>query len=171
MDPDAPPVPDGDYLAEPDAEMYYVSIGPRGELAFEENTFGYGGVPAHIIEVLTGSADNAYKAFLRSRSISYILTGDNEVDYELMLAKLHDLGIERLMVGGGGVINWSFLQNGLVDEVSSVIAPVANADPDGHRFFTARAPYSSVEPVEFTLTSVEDLGDSVVWLRYSVAPK
>ena len=85
-----------------------------------------------------------------------------------MLHKLYEFGIKRLMVGGGGVINWSFLQNGLVDEVSSVIAPVANGDPAAHRFFTARQPYSTISPVEFQLTNVEDLGDSVVWLRYTV---
>lgn len=168
---DAPPVPEGDYFAEPDAQMYYISIDPRGELAFESNTFGYGGVPTHFIEVLTDAASNAYKDFLRRKQISYIIAGDDQVDYALMLDKLHEFGITRLMVGGGGVINWSFLQNGLVDEVSSIIAPVANGDPDGHRFFTAREPYSTVQPVEFQLTGVQDLGDSVVWLRYTVKPK
>lgn len=165
---DAAPVPAGDYFAAPNAEMFYISIDPRGELAFEENSLGYGGVPAHFIEVLTDAASNAYKDFLRRKQISYIIAGESQVDYAVMLQKLHEFGIKRLMVGGGGVINWSFLQNGLVDEVSSIIAPVANGDPDAHRFFTAREPYSTVQPVEFTLSSVQDLGDSVVWLRYTV---
>lgn len=170
VDENAGLVPAGDYIAVPDAEMYYVSIDPRGELAFDDNTFGYGGVQTHFIEVLTDTASNAYKDFLRRKQISYIIAGEDQIDYALMLHKLHGLGIERLMVGGGGVINWSFLQNGLVDEVSSVIAPVANGDPTAHRFFTAREPYSTVSPTEFELTSVEDLGDSVVWLRYTVKP-
>lgn len=171
VDEAAPPVPAGDYIAVPDAEMYYVSIDPRGELAFDDNTFGYGGVQSHFIEVLTDTASNAYKDFLRRKQISYVIAGDEQVDYTLMLHKLHDLGITRLMVGGGGVINWSFLQNGLVDEVSSIIAPVANGDPSAHRFFTAREPYSTVNPTEFQLTNVENLGDSVVWLRYAVKPQ
>lgn len=164
----APPVPEGDYIAVEDAAMYYISIDPLGELAFEDNTFGYGGVETHFIEVLTEAASNAYKDFLRSKQISYIIAGAEQIDYDLMLHKLYEFGIKRLMVGGGGVINWSFLQNGLVDEVSSVIAPVANGDPAAHRFFTARQPYSTISPVEFQLTNVEDLGDSVVWLRYTV---
>ncbi|MGO2541826.1 dihydrofolate reductase family protein [Specibacter sp. AOP5-B1-6] len=170
VDEDAGEVPAGDFLAEPDASMYYVSIDPRGELAWEENTFGYGGVPAHFLEVLTDQASNAYKDFLRRKRISYIIAGGEQIEYELMLSKLHGLGIKRLMVGGGGVINWSFLQNGLVDEVSMVLAPIANGDPDAPRFFTAREPYSSVSPVAFQLASVENLGDSVVWLRYTVQP-
>lgn len=168
VDEAAPPVPAGDYMAVDDAVMYYVSIDPRGELAFEDNTFGYGGVETHFIEVLTEAASNAYKDFLRRKQISYIIAGQDQIDYDLMLHKLYDLGIKRLMVGGGGgVINWSFLQHGLVDEVSSIFAPVANGDPAGHRFFTARQPYSTINPTEFHLTSVEDLGDSVVWLRYT----
>ena len=35
-------------------------------------------------------------------------------------------GIEKLMVAGGGLINWSFAQAGLLDEVSVVMAPVAD---------------------------------------------
>lgn len=170
VDEQAPTVPAGDYMAAPDAAMYYISIDPRGELAWESNTFGYGGVPAHFVEVLTDAASNAYKDFLRRKKISYIIAGAEQIDYELMLDKLHGLGIKRLMVGGGGVIKWSFLQNGLVDEVSMVLAPIANGDPNAPRFFTARAPYSSISPVALHLTSVEDLGDSVVWMRYTVQP-
>ena len=120
--------------------------------------------------MLTGAASDAYKDFLRRKRISYIVAGKEQVDHAVMLTKLHALGIERLMVGGGGVINWSFLHNGLVDEVSMVLSPIANGDPDAPRFFTARKPYSRVSPVAFRLTSVEDLGDSVVWLRYTVQP-
>lgn len=164
----AAPVPAGDYLAEPDAGMFYISIDPRGELAWESTSLWYGGVSAHFVEVLTDQASNAYKDFLRRKGISYIIAGKDQADYELMLSKLQGLGIKRLMVGGGGTINWSFLQNGLVDEVSMVLAPIANGDPDAPRFFTAREPYSSISPVAFQLSSVEDLGDSVVWLRYTV---
>ncbi|MBK5223325.1 MAG: dihydrofolate reductase family protein [Acidimicrobiia bacterium] len=117
--------------------------------------------------MLTDAASNAYKDYLRRKRISYIIAGKEQVDYEVMLTKLHQLGIKRLMVGGGGTINWSFLQNDLVDEVSVVLAPIANGDPNAPRFFTAREPYSTVA---FQLTSVEDLGDSVVWLRYTVKP-
>lgn len=155
------------HIAAPDAELYYVSIDPRGELAWEFNSFGYGGVPAHVIEVLTDAATNAYKDFLRRQGISYIIAGDEQVDHEVMLAKLGGFGIERLMVGGGGTINWSFVQQGLVDEVSMVLGPAANGDPDAPRFFTAKEPYSPIRDTQFELTHLENLGDGVVWLRYT----
>lgn len=51
-----------------------------------------------------------------------------------------------------------------------VLAPIANGDPNAPRFFTAREPYSTVSPVALQLASVENVGDSVVWLRYTVQP-
>lgn len=167
LDDNAAPVPEGDFHADRQAPMYYVSVDPRGELAWEFNSFEYGGVSAHVLEVLTESASNSYKDFLRKNGISYVIAGEQNVDYDLMLSKLHELGVERLMIGGGGTINWSFVQQGLVDEVSMIVAPVANGDSSAPRFFTAKEPYSAVQDTQFVLTHVEHLGEGVVWLRYS----
>lgn len=162
-------VPEGDFKADVDAPMYYLSIDARGELAFEQNYSSYGGVDSHIIEVLTEQASNAYKDFLRRKEISYIIAGKDQIDYEIMLEKFYKLfGIERMMVGGGGTLNWSFLQNDLVDEVSMILAPIANADPAGHRFFTAREPYSNIEARAFKLKAVEELDEGTLWIRYTV---
>ncbi len=169
LDKNAEPVPDGDFVADAEAPMYYLSIDPRGELAFEKNNYGYGGVPAHVVEVLTEEASNAYKDFLRKNEISYIIAGENEIDYAVMLDKFYNLfQIKRMMVGGGGTINWSFIQNGLVDEVSMILAPIANADPEGNRFFVAKEPYSSIKPTAFELKSVKELEHGTLWIRYSV---
>lgn len=172
LDEHAPLVPEGDYVADAKAPMYYLSIDPRGELAFEKNTYGYGGAPAHIVEILTEQASNAYKDFLRKKKISYIIAGKDTIDYDVMLDKFYNLfQIKRMMVGGGGTINWSFLQNGLVDEVSVILAPTANADPEGNRFFVAKEPYSSIQATAFQLESVKELEHGTLWIRYSVKKK
>lgn len=169
LDENAAPVPEGDYIADPDAPMYYLSIDVRGELAFEENFSAYGGIDSHVVEVLTEQASNAYKNFLRKKNISYIIAGKEQIDYEVMLDKFYNLfGIERMMVGGGGTLNWSFVQNGLVDEVSVILSPIANGDPDGHRFFVAKDPYTKIKETAFQLESVETLEHGTVWIRYSV---
>lgn len=159
-------------MAETDAPMYYLTIDPRGELAFEENTFGYGNVSSHIVVVLTEQASNAYKDFLRKKKISYIIAGKGQIDYDVMLDKFYNLfHIKRMMVGGGGTINWSMVQNGLVDEVSVILAPIANGDPDGNRFFVAKEPYSNIEEKAFQLESVKELEHGTLWIRYSVKKK
>lgn len=172
VDEDAVSVPEGDYVADRDDQMFYLAMDTRGEWAFEENTFGYGSVPSHIVVVLTDRISNAYKDFLRRKNISYIIAGKEQIDYDVMLDKFYNLfNIKRMMIGGGGTINWSMIQNGLVDEVSVILAPIANGDPNGNRFFVAKDPYSNIEETAFKLESVNELEHDTLWIWYSVKNK
>lgn len=165
----APPVPEGDFVADAHAGMYYVSIDPSGKLGWESNQLTYVETTAHVLEVLTGKVSNAYKAFLRKLNISYIIAGEEQLDYGLLMEKLYQLfHIETLMLGGGGVLNWSFLQAGLCDEVSIVLAPAADGSNDTPALFAVCDGLSADIPVSFQLQQVEVLEDSVVWLRYTV---
>ncbi len=169
LDETAPLVPKGDFVADAHAGMYYVSIDPSGKLGWESNQLTYVDTTAHVLEVLTGQASNAYKAFLRKLNISYIIAGEDRLDYKLLMEKLYQLFyIETLMLGGGGVLNWSFLQAGLCDEVSIVLAPAADGSNDTPALFAVRDGLSADIPVSFQLQQVEVLEDSVVWLRYTV---
>jgi len=166
---DADPVPEGDYIVAAEAPVYYISIDPSGKLGWEENKIEYGGVTSPIVSVLTGKASNAYKDFLRRMNISYIIAGEESLDKELVLHKLNDIfGMERLMSGGGGTLNWSFLQDGLVDEVSIMMGPFANGDFDMPSLFKAVEPLSEIEPITFSVKDVQLMEDDVVWLRYTV---
>ena len=165
---DAPPVPEGDFIAVPDADKYYVSIDPSGKLGWEGPDLPYRPTHAHVLEVLTGRASNAYKAFLRERGISYVIAGDDALDPELLLHKLATLfGIETLMLGGGGVLNWSFIQAGLCDEVSVVVAPVADGSSDTPALFET-AGRTPDDPRAFRLQSAEVMDGGAVWLRYTL---
>ncbi|WP_026338279.1 dihydrofolate reductase family protein [Nocardiopsis sp. CNS-639] len=168
LDEGVPQVPEGDFVAVADAEKYYVSIDPSGRLGWDSPDLTYQTTTAHVLEVLTGKASNAYKAFLRELGISYVIVGDAEVDFDLLLDKLAALfGIETLMLGGGGVLNWSFIQAGLCDEISVVIAPVADGDSDSPALFET-AGRASDEPRGFELQSVQTRDGGSVWLRYTV---
>lgn len=130
LDEDAALVPEGDFIAR-QANMYYVSVDPSGKLGWKSNTLTYVNTTAHVIEVLTEKVRNNYKAFLRKLGISYIIAGTDALEYETALKKLKELfGIETLMLGGGGVLNWSFIQAGMCDEVSIVIAAAADGSQD-----------------------------------------
>ena len=167
----AAPVPDGDFVAKK-AEMYYVSIDPSGQLGWESDTLTYVDTSAHVLEVLTGKASSDYKAFLRRLGISYVIAGEEKLDYALALSKIKSLfGVETLMLGGGGVLNWSFLQAGMCDEVSVVIAPCADGSTETQSLFQTKEGLSTDTPVGFTLKSAEALDGSGVWLRYTVNKK
>lgn len=162
-------VPEGDYVADPNADMYYVSIDRKGILGWTRNYVDYGKRNAHIVEVLSEKAADGYKDFLRRMEISYIVAGEGTLDNELVLSKLYELfGMDRVMIGGGGVLNWSFLQAGLVDEVSVVVGPFADGDPDNPSLFTAKEPLSAIEAKTFELIEAKPLEDSAVWLRYKI---
>lgn len=149
--------------------MFYVSVDPHGKLGWESATLHYGDTTAHVIEVLTNQASNAYKAFLRQKGISYILAGEEQLDYESALAKLKEqFHIETLMLGGGGVLNWSFLQAGLCDEISLVVAAAADGTSDTPPVFRAKAGLSENRPLGFTLKEARAMDGGSLWLRYTV---
>ena len=126
--PDGPVHPMEDYVAQSDVQNYIVSVDPAGVLGWESKYIEKKGRPrAHVIEVPTGQVNPRYSAYLRQFDISYIFAGEKELDCALLLHKLKTLfGIEKLMVEGGGLMNWSFAQADLLDEVSIVMAPVAD---------------------------------------------
>lgn len=163
-------VPEGDFISLKDASMYYVSVDASGRIGWESNELKYEGRPtAHIIEVLTRKASNAYKNFLRRLNISYIIAGEENLDCALVSEKLHELfGIETLMVSGGGYINGSFLNEGLIDELSLVITPVTDSSPDTVTLFERADYLPEKPPVEFSLLAVEKLAGDGVWLRYRI---
>lgn len=171
LDENAPAVPDGDYVAK-SADMYYVSVDPSGKLGWKNSTLTYIDTTAHVIEVLTGKATNAYKDFLRRLGISYIIAGEDALDYELALAKLKELfGIETLMLGGGAALNWSFLRAGMCDEVSVVVAAAADGSPATQTLFMAREGLSDDTPIGFALQEAKVMDGGSVWLRYLVKHK
>ncbi|MGN0953756.1 dihydrofolate reductase family protein [Dialister sp.] len=162
-----PPVPDGDFITEKTG-MYYVSIDPKGRLGWQENYIRYGDVKAQVIEVLTKEASDGYRDMLRRKGISYIVAGRKELDYEMVLQKLKDLfSVDMLMLGGGGVLNWSFIQRGLCDELSLVVSASADGSPDTPSLFHAVPGLSDDSPVSFRLELAETRG-SALWLRYRV---
>lgn len=173
LDENAPPVPDGDYVAVKGARMHYVSVDASGRIGWDTNTLKYKDRPAaHVIEVLTEKASNAYRAFLRKKQISYIVAGKVQLDCKLAVEKLKALfNIDTLMVSGGGIINWSFLQAGLVDELSLVIAPLADGENNTPTLFEKSDHFPASAPVEFVLKSVEKAKGDSIWLRYSVKNK
>lgn len=169
LDP-ASEVPDGDFVAEKDADLYYVSVDTLGEIGWESGTFCKEGRPdAHVIEVLTEQTSAAYRAYLRKHHVSYILAGTEMLDSRIAVEKLYRLfGIDTLLICGGGTVNWTFLQQGVVDELSLLLAPAADGNPNSVTVFEKSDLLPSGEPVEFQLKSVERLKGEGVRLVYTV---
>ena len=167
LDENAAPVPEGDFIRKADVPMYYVSVDPSGKLGWKSSVLHYVDTTAHVIEILTEKASNSYKAFLRKLGISYIIAGQEELDYSLAMEKLYTLfDIHTLMLGGGGILNWSFIQAGMCDEISVVIAASADGASDTPALFSTRNGFGTNKAKGFILENAEVKDGGSVWLRY-----
>ena len=167
--PDSPAYPMEDYVAESDVQNYIVSVDPAGVLGWESKYIEKKGRPrAHVIEVLTGQVNPKYLAYLRQFDISYIFAGEEALDCVLLLHKLKTMfDIDKLMVAGGGLMNWSFAQADLLDEVSIVMAPVADGSTTAVSIFEKAGFLPDRKPIAFMLKAAERVNGGGLWLRYT----
>ncbi len=79
-----------------------------------------------------------------------------------------ELGIERLLLEGGGGSNGAFLRAGLIDEISLAICPAVDGAKGAPSIFDSSDKDAGVAaPIRsMTLASSEVLEGGVVWLRY-----
>lgn len=105
-------MPEEDFVVNDSADLYFVSVDVDGEIGWESGTFcNKGRTPAHVIEILTASTPAAYKACLQKAGVSYIVAGEKRLDCDVAMKKLYELfHIEKLLICGGGIVNWSFLK-------------------------------------------------------------
>ncbi|MBO5146430.1 MAG: RibD family protein [Lachnospiraceae bacterium] len=164
-------VPEGDYIAETELGFYYISLDTVGEIGWESGTFQKPGRPdAHVIEILTEETPAAYRAYLRKKGVSYIIAGDTSLDCKAAVRKLKRLfRIDTILICGGGTVNWTFIQQGVVDELSLILAPAADGNPLTPTVFEKSELLDATAPVEFQLKNVERLKDSGVRLTYLVS--
>lgn len=156
-----------DYIAPSEVHNYIVSFDPEGILAFEgPYSERKGRRKAHIIDVLTEKASAKYISYLRGLGVSYLFAGKEMFDCPLLLHKLKTLfGIERLMIAGGGVTNWSFAAEGLIDELSIMIVPVADGGTEAVSIFE-KTEKNFHSPIPFELKEAKPFKGDGVWLRY-----
>lgn len=160
--------PREDYMAPVKEEYYIISIDTKGILKWSSNAIEKKGRPrAHVIEVLTEAVSDEYLAYLRKFDISYVFAGREQLDCGLLLKKLKEkFSIERLMIAGGGAINWSFLQEGLMDELSLIIVPVADGSSTAVSIFEKSVFSPDGGAVSFELREVKQIEGGSLWLRY-----
>ena len=60
----------------------------------------------------------------KSKNVKVLKAGTGKrVDVEKLLSLLYEIGIKSILLEGGGTLNWSFVENDLIDEIRLTIAP------------------------------------------------
>jgi riboflavin biosynthesis pyrimidine reductase len=155
------------WIARRDAAAYGVVLDAEGKIAWGRADIG--GDP--IVVVLTDQVSDAHLTGLRADGVSYIFAGETSLDLARALDILNqELGVERLLLEGGGVANGAFLRAGLVDEISLIVMPVIDGAAGAPSIFDS-TPAEADHPAPLAamqLLSSEQLGDGAIWLRYAI---
>lgn len=155
----------------------------------ERRAAGRSGSPVKVTVTASGMLDPAARFFttgdadklvycagpaasaVRKRigSAATVVDGGRSMNMRRLAEDLHERGVRRLMVEGGGSILTQFLTADLVDELHLVIAPMFVGDPRARRFVgEGRFPWNPQRRA--TLADVEQIGD-VVLLRYGLSQR
>jgi riboflavin biosynthesis pyrimidine reductase len=156
-------IPRKDFVAEHDATSYAIAIDPKGKLRWEASDID----GEHVITILTESVSDDYLAFLQAKGVSYVFGGKSRIDLAKVLRKLRArFGIRKLLLEGGGKINGSFLAANVIDELSILVAPVADGSIGTPSLFDVGN--RRVQARKLKLVSIEKRSGGIVWLRYKV---
>lgn len=161
-------VPRTDYVIPRErGQRYAIAIDSHATLAWSDNNVE--GDP--LVVVLTRDAPDGYLRFLREKGISYLFAGRRagDVDLRIALEKLREkFGVRRLMLEGGGETNGSFLREGLVDELSLLLTPVADGRVGEPALFDVEGEQPKKAVAKLRLKSVRRAASDMLWIKYKV---
>ncbi|PTD93780.1 2,5-diamino-6-(ribosylamino)-4(3H)-pyrimidinone 5'-phosphate reductase [archaeon SCG-AAA382B04] len=96
-----------------------------------------------------------------------LVCGEEKVDLNLLLEKLGSLGISKLMVEGGGTLNWSFFAEELVDQLYTYIGNFVVGGKRAPTLVDGEGVREKEEAFELELSDMQRLGEGVL-LKWDV---
>lgn len=159
------PINREDFVGDAAATSFAIAVDAHGKLGWDENSIN----GDHVIEVLTEEVEDGYLAYLQKKKNSYIFGGKDELDFSIVLEKLGKLfPIKILMLEGGGHLNGSFLNDGLIDELSLLLLPIADGTPKSATVFEV-SDYLTKAPATFMkIKELKQLEKDAVWIKYTL---
>jgi riboflavin biosynthesis pyrimidine reductase len=156
------------FIGDRAASSFAIAVDPKGKLGWKRNNIS----GDHIIELLTEQVSNAYLDYLQQKNVSYIFAGKKGIDFRKALEQLVKLfPIRTIMLEGGGHVNGSLLNEGLIDELSLLLIPVADGTPKTPTTFEVSEYLQKKPATLLRLKAMQHLQDDVLWLKYSVKRK
>jgi 2,5-diamino-6-(ribosylamino)-4(3H)-pyrimidinone 5'-phosphate reductase len=142
-----------------------VGVVTRAGLKPNSNFLNIG--PARVVIFTTSQTSNAQLDFLRGRGAEVFIHETERVDLAAALETLHGLGIRRLMVEGGGTLNFELLRLGLVDELTLFVAPMVFGGESAPTM-AAGTGLARGEAIPLELVNAEAWEDGGVLLHYKL---
>lgn len=114
---------------------------------------------AKVLVAVGGEAPSYRIEALRRAGAEILRAGrGRRVNLKILMAKLHKRGVRRLLVEGGGNLNWSLVREGLVDELYVALTPVIIGGRDAISLVEGEGYGKISEAPKLKLLSVERVG-------------
>jgi 2,5-diamino-6-(ribosylamino)-4(3H)-pyrimidinone 5'-phosphate reductase len=143
-----------------------VGIASNANLKPDSNFLTVG--PARIVIFTTQKTSKKQLEFLHARGVEVFVHDTERVDLPKALRTLKKLGIECLMVEGGGTLNFELLRLGLVDELMAYVAPLVFGGESAPTLAAGSGLVRSAA-IPLKLVEVEAWEDGGVLLHYKLS--
>jgi len=120
-----------------------------------------------MIAVTSLAPRSRVKRLIRAGAKIIFAGRKSKVDLRVLLGKLRAMGLRRILVEGGGNLNWSMVMSGLVDRVSIAVAPVIVGGRSATTLVEGDGVAHVKDGVRLRLIRKEKFGDDLV-LTYKV---
>ena len=120
-----------------------------------------------IIVAVSSRAPATRMSKLKQAGAEVIHCGTEHVNLRKLLTKLHTMGVRRVVLEGGGRLNWSMLSSKLVDEVMITVAPFVVGGEKATTLVEGVGARNMNQAVKLSLTNTKRRGNELV-LNYEV---
>lgn len=108
---------------------------------------------------------------LNVKIISTKKTKFGKVDLKKIFSVLEEMGIQKILIEGGGEINWSCLKLGLVDELRITISPVIIGGKDAKTLMEGTGFSKISQGIKLKLKKIKKYRNDEVVLYYTILNK
>ena len=158
-----------DFISTKQSDYYMFAVDTKGSLRWKSNTITLSNISEklNLVVVVTSKTPREYLSYLKSKDISYVFGGDDEIDFNSLFIKIKKLfNLDKIVVEGGGILNGSVMAEDLIDEISLLITPIVLNKTDSPSVFE-RKNVEEIKTKKYKFQSVEKLENDCVWLRYT----
>jgi len=104
---------------------------------------------------------------LKKFPVTVIVCGNHKVDIKKLLRILKERKIKNLLIEGGGITNWSFIQENLIDEAIVTISPYLLGGSDAPTLVDGNGFSTIAESTKLKLKNVTTMKNEIV-LHYKI---
>ena len=116
-----------------------------------------------VIAVGSKASDERIKALQKAGA--YVIktdSDDEKVNLRFLVQKLGEMGVKKILLEGGGNLNWGMVKAGLVDEVRVAVAPVIVGGIEAVTLVEGEGYPTIKDGLKLKLVDVEKFGENLV---------